>query len=379
MKSNAFLLILSAFLFLGFTSKKLVPHKKQNHIKKAKNWLLHMQQPNGLLESAEHTNFVSLYDNSLAALAFIATGKSKNAEKIFDFYNSRINHELLANSGGFYQCRDKNGANGNRTWMGDNAWLLIALNNYHAKTKNNRYKTLAKALEQWLRSLQDTDGGLWGGHNEDGTRIHKITEGIITAFNAVEGYDSFHKNILRYLKEERWNTKDQLLVAWPNNPNYYYAMDLHALGYLILEDFPKETLTKANRYLNTQITTATNTKITGYCFDGDKDVIWLEGSAQMALAYKRANSTSKAKVLLKDIEKTFITSSLNNNTSAIPYTSNQGTNFGTEILWNHTDELAAVSSTAWYIFAKKNFNPFTIEGYKHIPEADKFWLRPKER
>lgn len=169
----------------------------------SENWISSMQSLNGLLESTERSDFVSLYDNSLTILYFTAKGDFEKAEKTLDFFNAKMETELLSGSGGFYQFRNKEGENGSRTWLGDNAWLLIALNNYHFHAKNNKYQVMAANLTTWIRSLQDEDGGLWGGKNADGTQIHKVTEGIITAFNAVEGYDDFHKNILRYLKNER--------------------------------------------------------------------------------------------------------------------------------------------------------------------------------
>ncbi|MGB5236892.1 MAG: hypothetical protein WBN59_04605, partial [Flavobacteriaceae bacterium] len=54
------------------------------------NWVNNMQADSGLLESAEDTDFVSLYDNALASILFIARGDFHNAEKVFDFFNARI-------------------------------------------------------------------------------------------------------------------------------------------------------------------------------------------------------------------------------------------------------------------------------------------------
>ena len=238
-------------------------------------WISHVQLNNGLLTSTEGSNFVSLYDNSLAALTFISVGEYKKAEQIFDYFQGQIDTEFITNGGGFFQFRDSDGNNGSSIWLGDNAWLLIALNNYHQKTGNNKYSQLSELLEDWIRGLQDNDGGLWGGFREHGTQIHKITEGIITAFNAVDGYDDFHKGILTYLKQERWDSNDKLLIAWPENKTHYYALDLHSLGYLIFENFPKEVLIKAERYKNTQVANFNGKEISCYCFDEDKDVIWL--------------------------------------------------------------------------------------------------------
>ena len=63
------------------------------------NWIGQMQLPNGLMESAEDTDFVSLYDNALSALTFMASGDLKKAEKIFDYFNGRIEIELEYGTG----------------------------------------------------------------------------------------------------------------------------------------------------------------------------------------------------------------------------------------------------------------------------------------
>lgn len=339
------------------------------------NWLEKMQLPNGLLESTENGDFVSLYDNALSAIAFTALKKYDKAEAIFDYFDGQIDNELLIGSGGFYATRNKQGDHDDRIWMGDNAWLLIALNNYHEATGTNKYDRLSNELETWIRSLQDEDGGLFGGQNEDGTTIHKVTEGIVTAFNAVKGYDDFHKNILIYLKNERWDTNDKLLVAWPENPTYKYALDLHTLGYNIFENFPTTVLSQADRYKNTQTSTLTGEDIVGYCFDEDQDVIWLEGTAQMAVAYQNAGLDSEANMLLEQLEKTFIKSTTLVNAKGLPYTANYGTTFGAEELWDHTDITSTISSSVWYLFAKLKFNPLTVGKIKNVPNQDKFWIQ----
>jgi hypothetical protein len=309
----------------------------------------------------------------LAALAFISVGEYEKAEHIFDYFNDQIDSEFVQNNGGFYQLRNSDGSNGRRTWMGDNAWLLIALNNYYQKTGNNKYAPLAQLLENWIRSLQDEDGGLWGGFREDGTQIHKITEGIITAFNAVAGYDDFHKGILNYLKQERWNTNDKLLVAWPENETHYYAMDLHSLGYLIFKNFPEEVLIKAERYKNTQVTSYNGKEITGYCFDEDKDVIWLEGTAQMALAFKEANMANEANGILQQLKNAQMNNSAQLNSLGLPYATNEGTSYGSSLLWENASSTPAISSSIWYLFNVLNFSPLDLGRQKNIPTEDMFW------
>lgn len=345
----------------------------ENQSLQISQWIDNMQLANGLLTSSEKTDYVSLYDNALAALAFMAEGEIEKAERVFDYFNERIDSEFVSNNGGFYQLRNSDGSNGRRTWLGDNAWLLIALNNYRQITGNTKYNELSVLLENWIRSLQDEDGGLWGGINEDGTQIHKVTEGLLMAFNAVEGYDDFHKGILNYLKQERWNLTEKLLVAWPENETHYYAMDLHSLGYLIFEEFPEDVLSKAERYKNTQVASFNGEVISGYCFDEDKDVIWLEGTAQMALAFKEANMANEANEFLSQLQKAQMNNSIHENSLGIPYVTNAGTSYGSSLLWEDAPTTPAISSSIWYLFNILSFNPLDLGRQKSIPAEDMFW------
>ena len=336
-------------------------------------WIEQMQLQNGLMESAENTDFVSLYDNALAAMTFLASGDYKKAERIFDYFDERVEIELEYGTGGFYQFRDNNGDNRRSIWLGDNAWLLVALNNYKAITGNDKYDHLRQKLELWIRSLQDHDGGLWGGYREDGTQFHKITEGILIAFEAVEGYDNFHKSILNFLKEQRWNSSDNLLIAWPENEQYYYALDLLPLAYLIFDDFPNTTLDEANRFHTQQVATVTAASVSGYSFDADRDVIWLEGTAQMGLAFQKAGQYNQQERLMQNLDKMAISNDINSNAIGLPYASNPGSCYGAVQLWDHADKKAALSSSSWYLFNKMGYNPFDRIQPKQIPEADKFW------
>lgn len=213
----------------------IVPAEVNESELKVFNWFKHMQLENGTLPSSV-SSYVSLYDNALAAMVFMIYDDIPRAERIFDFFDSRIESEFHADSGGFAQFRYKNGNPVfKHQWLGDNAWLLIALNNYKAQTGSAKYDRLASALENWIVNLQDTDGGLFSGY-EGNNRINlKVTEGIIDAFNAVPGYTDFHKKILQFLEKERWDADiSSLITGWDI---YNYALDLHPWAYCILKVF----------------------------------------------------------------------------------------------------------------------------------------------
>lgn len=356
---------------IDFSARRILSENEQQVF----NWFDNQQLPNGLVPSAENGNFVSLYDNALAAMVFMLRGDHIRAARIFDFFDGRINSELKSGVGGFSQFRDGNGVPSNHRWMGDNAWLLIAINNYKLMTGSNRYDHLAGEIAQWLMKLQDTDGGLFAGYDADGQLLnYKVTEGNIDAFNAIDGYNDFHKNLLTYLRLSRWVPSDKNLASWPGNPQYLYALDLHSWSYAIFPDYPYSALTTADRFLNTQTATISGNIITGYCFDEDQDVVWPEGMGQMALAFHLAKQQSLAVYYLNEMEKVLIESATFSESKGFPYAANMGTTYGADELWEGADLNIALSGGAWYLFAKFGFNPFEVGRNKEIPIEDQFWL-----
>ena len=331
-------------------------------------WVMRMQHPNGLVESASQTNFVSLYDNALAALLFLQTGQPDKARRIFDFFQDRLEMEFEQTGGGFYQFRDTLGTNASRVWMGDNAWLLLALRQHRLSYGSYEYDAMISRLDAWLRSLQDPDGGLQGGRNEDGSAIARVTEGMITAYAAVSGFDEFHRKLLEFLERERWDGAESLLLTERSGGRYDHALDLHTLSVLIWGEAAAPMLETASRFYNVQRHSQTQEEVAGYCFDTDRDVIWLEGSAQMALALQVAGQEGPYRRLLKSLEQSAVPSGLHPELKALPYAANPGSNFGREPLWQHADQKPAMSATVWYLFARNHFNPFNLgEGPKPMP------------
>ncbi len=337
------------------------------------SWLIHMQLPNGLIETSEHSNLVSLYDNSLAAVTFLATGEQARAEKIFDFFDQRVDMELLSGKGGFSQFRDANGNPSGHNWLGDNAWLLIALNNYAAQVNASKYQRLTDELAKWITGLQDADGGIWGGYASDGSQIGKITEGMIDAFNAVPGYTVFHHDLLKYFKTYRWDSVQNLLISWPGN-YYEFALDNHSWGYCGIEDFPFSVLEKTDRYLNTQIATIGGLPVTGFAPDIDKDVVWMEGTGQMVIAFQKAGELSLADYYLVEMSKPVISTTAYPGTKSLPYASNFGTGYGADLFWTGVNTNPSTSPSAWFLMAMLQFDPLAAGYHKNIPEEDKFWL-----
>jgi len=338
------------------------------------NWIKTQQVPNGLIKNTDNSKNASLYNNAITAILFISENDLEKAAAIFDYYEKQLPKEFNNTSQGFSQMRTIDGEKNNRTWMGDNAWLLIALNTYHSKTNSQKYSYLSKTIENWLRSLQDDDGGLWGGMETSGKPIPKNTEGMLDAYHAVLGFDMFHIKLLNFLKNNRWNSINQYLTTTEENHRYAKALDLHSWSFCMLEDFPVFTLLDASKFLTTHQTTSTQQSIHGYCFDTDTDCVWLEGTAQMAIAYQFNNDFTNAHYFRNEMSKSIITSKENPTLKGLPYVTNNATNFGREPIWENADLVPSISGSVWYLFASKKYNPFEIHFKRNIPTEFKFWI-----
>jgi len=334
-------------------------------------WLDSVQLSNGLVETSYQSNLISLYDNALSVCAFVSVEQFERAERILQFFKARLQSEMLYGTGGYFQFRSSSGPQGNR-WLGDNAWLLIAIQNYEAATHDYQFSEMRDSLDSWIRRQQDVDGGVWGGTEANGAIIGKVTEGMIDAFNAVRGFDSFHEGLLSYLELERWDTTDGLLVSWPGS-DYYYALDNFSWGYCAFEGFPDRVLHDADRFFCSQFHQPSQKQIQGYCFDEDRDVVWLEGTSQMAIAYLKSGNSERANSILREVAKAHVIELSRPTLKGLPYATNQGTGYGNGILWSNVDSRPATAACCWFIMACREFDPLQLNYGKAVPAENRFW------
>jgi len=154
------------------------------------NWILAKQGPHGILGNQENEDFSGVYTNALAAICYTHEGDLARAHAIFSFFHSRLDI-ALAPPGGFPQFWDaatgEPYADSDR-WIGDNAWLLIALNHYLYATRDHTFDDTRRTIAEWLISLQDADGGIFAGYNGDGLMNWKSTEGNLDCYAALIDY-----------------------------------------------------------------------------------------------------------------------------------------------------------------------------------------------
>lgn len=356
-------------------SYRFSAHKRQSAKDSAAiSFLLSLQNSNGLLPSIEGGGLVSTYDQALAVITFCKTGQLQEAENILDYFESQRVSELESGLGGFHQFRSTSGVPTGNRWMGDNAWLLIAVSTYHATVSQGirKYYELEGALHRWLASLEDPYGdGLYGGYLPNGDTIHKITEGNIDAFVAFGNNNDLNSSILRHLEADKWDPIDGNLMAWPTNPSYKYALDCNTWAYCAFPEYPESARDNLDKYEITTTSAITGELISGYCFDEDQDVLWFEGTGQVAVMHWVAGDHQAAKEVLAELEKGWVTTP--NGEQGLPYAANHGTGYGATDLWTAASTDPCISSTAWYLMASNRYNPLGFRKFFPTEAQPIFW------
>lgn len=210
-------------------------------------WLVQQQDNStGLLPSQQDNN-ASTYNNALAAMVFILEGDHIKTKKILEFYNDKASeffnnrcgnfNSSCSNSDpcgenapcGFFQYRDSHTGiplqNINR-WMGDNAWLLMAIHHYQAATSDTSYAAMAQAIIRLLKSFQQPAGYIASGWENGDQSFNKNmghSEGNLDAYKALLLFNE--PQMAQQIKH--W--LDFTDLQWKNGP-----LDLHSWRVLSL-------------------------------------------------------------------------------------------------------------------------------------------------
>ncbi len=128
------------------------------------DWLSAQQDKRtGLVPSQQDTS-ASTYNNALAVMAFVLNNQVEKAQRILDFFKNRCNTQEFyvgKEPRGFFQYRDSTTGEPpcrvNR-WMGDNAWLAMAIHHYKKATGDSTYDGMANAIVSLLSSFQQPGG-----------------------------------------------------------------------------------------------------------------------------------------------------------------------------------------------------------------------------
>lgn len=302
----------------------------------------------GLVDSYRDDSSASYtYDNALAVIAFVAQGDFEKGRIILANYQDTIGIPSYFGYNDEYDY--KTGSGSGYTSAGPNAWLLNAINFYFYKTNDPRFLTLGQKLADFLVRLQDAgDGGLFG----DPYVSWKSAEHNFIGYAALYNYGILTNqdlyvqkaNLVKdFLVRECWN--GERFLRGKNDQTE--VTDVQAMGVLALGTayasgiYWAEYHTKCTKPLGAL-------PVTGFDFNNDLDTVWLEGTLQQSMAFKRNYDNYRAGIYFGNVDKT------QRSDGSFLCATNQGTAGGDWILL----PVKAVAPTCWYIFYNTNTNPF---------------------
>jgi hypothetical protein len=346
-------------------------------------------------------NFAYVYDNACALLALSNAGLYDNAKQIADAlvfasendryytdgrlrnayangdpqtysgWHSVISEEMSQNSG-FWD--PEQGAwfedyYAISTSTGNIAWAILALNEAHRSFPDgDKYLNTAKRLGDFVLTLQSDSGGFTGGYEDwEGQEFsvtYKSTEhniDLITAFAQLaeltgdEKYAAASDHAQAFVMSmydpalhlfytgtgTDGITPNQDVLPLDCNTWAILALsDEFADGKAVLEEVEKQFAVDG-----------------GYDFNTDKDGVWFEGTAQVALAYKAIGDDVKYNEILAFLESNMST---NGSITAADrdYVTTGFTVSGMDNMpWNY-GKREHLGATAWLAFAQLGVNPF---------------------
>ncbi len=354
--------------------------------------------------SSYHGGVLDFWDNSVTydnALVIIAYANRKDNADSLDRARTMgdallqmqekdpIGDGRLRNAYGPEHLFDANGVPNIQTWgsaSGNQAWAGMALAHLAHVTEDTKYRDGALRIGEWLlRETKDTRGrgGFTGGYRSDGTKIEwKSTEhniDMVGLFGMLHQLTKDHKwrrarKHARKFVKSMWDKKEERfhIGTKPDgvtiNRDEYIPEDVQSWGYLALRsDRYRRALDWNIAHLEVTDNSNPSQPVVGVRFalqikkehqkKNDKTV-WLEGTAHMALALRvsgKKKHKKRAKVYLDNIHKEQL-SGPDADGKGIQANSREGNSGGDDT--NHTS--LHTGTTAWYIMAKQELNPFHL-------------------
>lgn len=316
---------------------------------KAYKWILSTSQSNGLYDSQSPADGDACYtyDQSLAVMAFLVKGDKKNAKKLLTKLQKLQNAD-----GSWYNGYSKtDDVVENMKHCGPTLFVVLASAQYKKATAGNEFDAMANKALDWVIKLQQSDGGINGGIEEDGKATWCSTEHNEDAYAAfiLWGRTEQAESIKMFLikSPNPWNKNKMRWDVGRDDARDYCDVQPWGLQSLGVNSDSIKALEYNYNHLLCKITKDGIT-VEGFDFDWDKSDVWLEGTGEMAAAYFTAGNILLGNKFTGEIIK------FQKSNGGVPYSMLGG---DTHDEWNMPD-VEAISSTAWLIFAVAHYNPF---------------------
>ncbi|MBP7056535.1 MAG: hypothetical protein KBB52_06765 [Candidatus Omnitrophica bacterium] len=369
-------------------------------VKNMYQWLkTHQNKSTGLMMSFEGDQAVKdwafTYDQSLALQTFMLFNDTERAENILLFYRDKAARRDKA----FMNAYNANSMSPTEDLVrsGPTIWIGIAALQYAKHTQDRSFLSLAEDVAGWVISMKDREGGLKGGkdvtwysteHNLDAYALFNM----LYEMTKKDLYCRERDSTLKWIKENTYSEKDGGMRRGKGDATIAtdtMSWAIAAIGPAVLsrEGMDPDGIIKFaedNCVTTTMFTRSDGSTVSVRGFDFAKSanaprggVISTEWTAQMALAFKimadyyfGLGDSKKSQGYLKkyedylsELDKMIISSPSPSGQGAgcLPYASQPGADTGHGWRTPAGAHTGSVSATAYAIFAKRGFNPLSLE------------------
>lgn len=285
----------------------------------------------GLVASREGEHFTTVYKNALAAMAFMHQGDVNDAKGIFDFFASRVAEPFE----GFYQSWDPYTGQpdtSSERWAGDNAFLLLALNQYAGQVSSSDYQNLTRHLREWLSTQADSCAA-----------IH--AEGAANSFAALAPAGGNWEN---------WEVLSKLFYCFSADLNHAKFADHTVRGALVFGDI--QGFKQLDSFLIAEPWCVDQSKVIQAFAEttGPNRHINVEISAQLLLAgelWQSSLGSMQPSQLQSELEKLWLPSKSNPACYGLPYRV-------VDTQFANACSQPIIDPTIYMMFAHWRFNPF---------------------
>lgn len=259
---------------------------------------------------------------------------------------------------------------------GNNAWAMIALLALYRRTSGQTYLTAARKLGNFIHTFRNDTGtyrGFQGGldnypeGNPPGTRrVYASTEHNLDVYAAFKtmgqltGEPQWQSDAqhARQFVEAMWDTQKGCYLAGTTNPetrntiSNQLPVDVQAWSVLALPN----TLALHPQVLQCAEQNHRNMHdgFSGFDFNNDKDGVWFEGTAQMAVAYAAAAQSIMVESLRGELRRAQMTPPFGDGNGVVA-ASHEGLSTGFNFKYFRR---LHVGATAWNVFAQLAVNPY---------------------
>ncbi|MDR1029135.1 MAG: hypothetical protein LBL63_06925 [Clostridiales Family XIII bacterium] len=352
-------------------------------------------------DDAVINNFAYLYDQCAAAMALSYAGKHEDARRIADaivyasehdryYTDGRLRNaymsgnpksfpgwfsargEEFARMPGFYDTaagawfEDAYAASAGST--GNLAWSILALCEVYSNAPEREdYLDAAARIADFVLTLRGAHDGFAGGYEGwEGSEAKASYLSVEHNTDLIAAFGRLHELTgKREYADASASAKAFVLSMYDEEQGCFYTgtaddgvtankevipLDCQTWTLLALGDAFKDG-DKALRFVEENMAVGE-----GYDFNTDKDGVWFEGTAQVALAYLYAGNEAKYREILDALNA----NSLPDGSITAADRDGVTTGFtvsGTDIPWNYGKRVH-VGATAWLAFAQMGRNPF---------------------